>query len=204
VLAGALLLSADLWNLLLEVIVSGSKSFSEFAVATSWTVLSTMYLLGSMLLLVALVGLYARQSEAAGALGLVGFLAALVGTGLLVGSFWTQAFVVASSATEAPAFLDAEEIAGPLDMGFMLSGIVVPLGRVLFGMTTLRARGRSYVDPGSRSVRNDSPVSYRLIDSYLSRRSVTGPSFVSATSIIAPKRPVFTELTPEARRLSQK
>ena len=140
VLAGALLLSADLWNLLLEVIVSGSKSFSEFAVATSWTVLSTMYLLGSMLLLVALVGLYARQSEAAGALGLVGFLAALVGTGLLVGSFWTQAFVVASSATEAPAFLDAEEIAGPLDMGFMLSGIVVPLGRVLFGMTTLRAR----------------------------------------------------------------
>jgi hypothetical protein len=57
-----------------------------------------------------------------------------------VGSFWTQAFVVASSAIEAPAFLDAEEIAGPLDMGFMLSGIVVPLGRVLFGMTTLRAR----------------------------------------------------------------
>ncbi len=61
-----------------------------------------MYLLGSLLLLVALVGLYARQSESAGALGLVGFLAALVGTGLLVGSFWTQAFVVASSAIEAP------------------------------------------------------------------------------------------------------
>lgn len=101
VLAGALLLIAGLWNLLLEIIVGGSESFSEFVVTTSWTVLSTMYLLGSLLLLVALVGLYARQSESAGALGLVGFLAALVGTGLLVGSLWTQAFVVASSAIEA-------------------------------------------------------------------------------------------------------
>ncbi len=140
VLAGALLLIADLWSLLLEVIVGGSENFSEFAVTTPWTVLSTMFLLGSLLLLVALVGLYARQSEAAGTLGLAGFLVALVGTGLLVGMMWTMAFVVPSAAIEAPAFLDAEETAGPLDMGFMLSGIAVAVGWALFGVDTLRAR----------------------------------------------------------------
>jgi hypothetical protein len=39
---------------------------------------------------------------------------------------------------------------------------------------------------------------------YLSKIIVTGPSFVSATSIIAPKEPVFTDRTPAVRSLSQK
>jgi len=91
-------------------------------------VLSAMYLIGGLLLLVALVGLYAHKSEAAGTLGLIGFLAALVGTGLLAGMFWTLTFVIPTATIEAPAFLDAEEVAGPLDMGFMLSSIAVALG----------------------------------------------------------------------------
>ncbi len=140
VVAGALLLIVDLWNLLLEIIVGESENFSAFAVTTSWTVMSTMYLIGVLLLLVALVGLYASQAEAAGTLGLVGFLAALVGTGLLAGMMWAMAFVVPSAAIEAPAFLDAEEVAGPLDMGFMLSGIAVAVGWALFGLATFKAR----------------------------------------------------------------
>ncbi len=48
--------------------------------------------------------------------------------------------MVPSAAIEAPAFLDAEETAGPLDMGFMLSGIAVAVGWALFGVDTLRAR----------------------------------------------------------------
>ncbi len=140
VAAGALLLIADLWSLLLEIFAGSSENFSEFAVTTSWTVFSTAYLIGGLLLLVALIGLYSHQSEAAGTLGLVGFLAALVGTGLLVGMMWTLAFVVPSAAIEAPAFLDAEETAGPLDMGFMLSGIAVALGWALFGVATVRAQ----------------------------------------------------------------
>ncbi len=140
VAAGALLLIADLWNLLLEIFAGSSENFSEFAVTTSWTVFSTAYLIGGLLLLVALVGLYSHQLEAAGTLGLVGFFAALVGTGLLVGMMWTLAFVVPSAAIEAPAFLDAEETAGPLDMGFMLSGIAVALGWALFGVATVRAQ----------------------------------------------------------------
>ncbi len=140
VVAGVLLLIADLWNLLLEILAGSSENFSEIAVTTSWAVMSATYLIGGLLLLVALVGLYAHQSQAAGTLGLLGFLAALIGTGLLVGMMWTLAFVVPSAAIEAPAFLDAEEVAGPLDTGFMLSGIAVSLRWALFGVAKFRAR----------------------------------------------------------------
>lgn len=93
---------------------------------------------GALLLPVALVGLYARQAEAAGALGLVGFLAAFVGTGLLAGMFWTLAFVAPSLAVEAPAVLDTEPT-GPLAFGLLFSGIVVGLGWALFGIAMFRA-----------------------------------------------------------------
>lgn len=139
VVAGALLLVADLWSFLAEVIGGANEPFSEIATTTSWAIISTMYLVGVLLLLVALTGLYARQSEAAGALGIAGFLAALVGTGMLAGMMWTLAFVVPSAAIEAPAFLNAEQVAGPVDAGFMLSGIAVAVGWALFGVATLRA-----------------------------------------------------------------
>ena len=139
VLAGALLLVADLWSLVQELL-GGSERFSEVAATTAWTVMSAMYMVGVLLLLVALAGLYARQSEAAGVLGVAGFFAALVGTGLLVGMMWALTFVAPSAAIEAPAFLDAEEVAGPVDMGFMLSGLAFAIGWALFGLATLRAR----------------------------------------------------------------
>lgn len=133
--AGALLLVADVWSLL----GGEPERFSDLAVTTTWTAVSAMYLIGVLLLLAALVGLYARQSDAAGAPGVAGFLAALVGTGLLAGMMWTLAFVVPSAAIEAPAFLNAEQTAGPLDAGFMLSGLAVAIGWALFGVATLRA-----------------------------------------------------------------
>ena len=89
------------------------------------------------MLLVTTVGLYERHS---GAFGLFGFLAALIGTGLIVGLIWALTFVAPSAAIEAPAFLDAEEVAGPLDTGFMLSGMAWALGWALFGVAMLRAR----------------------------------------------------------------
>ena len=141
VAAGVMLLIADLWGLVQEFLLGGSsQNFSEVAVTTSFTIMSAMFLIGALLLLVGLVGLYARQSEEAGALGLAGFLAALVGTGLLIGMMWTITFVAPTAAIEAPAFLDAEATAGPLDTGFMLSGLAVAVGWALFGVATFRAR----------------------------------------------------------------
>lgn len=133
-LGGALLLVSDLLNLM-----PTSASFSETAATTSYAVESGLRLLGGMLVLLGLVGLYARQSDASGVPGLIGFLAAFAGTSLLLGAFWANTFVVPSLATEAPEFLDTQTT-GALWLGFTSSFALVALGWVLFGASTLRAR----------------------------------------------------------------
>lgn len=67
--AGSLLLVGELWSLLAMIMVGETGKFSEFAATGSWSAITAMYLIGALLLLVALVGLYARQSEEAGTLG---------------------------------------------------------------------------------------------------------------------------------------
>jgi len=57
--------------------------FSEAVTTGPFAIHIVSLLLSSMLLLRGLVGLYAARSEAAGVLGLVGFLIAFVGTALL-------------------------------------------------------------------------------------------------------------------------
>jgi hypothetical protein len=103
-----------------------------------------MWLIGALLLLVAVVGLHARQSEAAGALGLVGFVAALVGTGLVVGFVWANVFIPPTLAVEAPAVLDNEPT-GSLAFGFRLSTTVFGLSWAFFRAAMLRARVYSRV-----------------------------------------------------------
>ncbi len=127
-LAGALLLILDVWALLLELLGALPENFIEEALTTSFTVQSAMWLIGVLLLLVAFVGLHIRQSEAADTLGLVGFLAALIGTGLLVSLMWTIAFVAPTLAVEAPALLDQAGPPGRLGFGFLLSGISAGVG----------------------------------------------------------------------------
>ncbi len=92
-----------------------------------------------MLLLVALVGLYASQAEASGVLGLVGFLVALTGTALLVGSAWDQVFLLPAIAQAAPAFMESdltllERVGSVLSLGLLVVGWLV------FAFSTLRAR----------------------------------------------------------------
>lgn len=139
VLGGALLFGADVWGLSQELLGSSPDKFSEVVQTTSYTVTSAMFLIGGVLLLIGLVALYARQSEEAEVLGLVGFLAALAGTALAVGAFWTSAFVAPSVAMEAPAFLDGNP-GGPLGLGFMLTFASIAVGWALFGVATFKAR----------------------------------------------------------------
>jgi hypothetical protein len=87
-----------------------------------------------LLLPLGLVGLYVRQSEAAGPLGLLGFLVAFAGTGLVAGFLWTDTFVGPELATSAPRFL-AE---GP-PPGRALSFLVFGVGWALFGLASVVA-----------------------------------------------------------------
>lgn len=140
ILGGALLLIADGWGLMQEILGTGPEKFSEQAATPSWSVMSVLFMSGGMLILIGLVSIYARQAEEAGILGLVGFLAAFVSMALVVGAFWTFTFVAPSAAIEAPAFLDNDQAAGPLNLGFMLTFMSFPVGLALFGLATFRAR----------------------------------------------------------------
>ncbi len=135
VVGGVLLIVGDLLSLATE-----TENLSEWARTTPYVFTWLLFLLGGVLLLLGLVGLYARQSEAAGILGLVGFVAALFGTVLALGVIWAQLFVAPSLAVEAPRILDTEPT-GALALGFILTfSVFLPLGWLLFGVATLRAR----------------------------------------------------------------
>jgi len=97
-------------------------------------------LLAVYLLLLGLVGQYARQSAASGTLGLVGFLMAFLGTLLLAGYWWLEAFAVSYAAAKAPALV-AETPTRRLLAGAVVSFGVFALGWVLFGVASVRARG---------------------------------------------------------------
>jgi hypothetical protein len=134
---GALLVVAVLYSLIVEV--GGPETFSEAALTPSYAVTTGLSLLAAVLILFGLVGLNLRQSETVVALGRVGFLVAFLGTALVVGTVWTEFFVVPSLAVEAPEFLDTEEIPGLLDVGFIVSYSLLSLGWALFGLAALRA-----------------------------------------------------------------
>jgi hypothetical protein len=131
--AGVLLLIAELLELLPAF---DDLLFSELALTGLFSFQNTLYLLGLILLSVGLVGLYARQSRAAGTLGLVGFLGALVGTVFFTGFFWANIFVAPALAVGAPEFLDQ----GGRFPGFRLSLLIYAVGWLLFGLASLKAR----------------------------------------------------------------
>jgi hypothetical protein len=92
-----------------------------------------------VLLLLGLVGLYARQSVEAGALGLIGFLVAFWGTTMLAGDWWYEGLAVPWLADVAPQVLE-ESPSGSLLAGGLTGLALFSLGWVLFGIASFRAR----------------------------------------------------------------
>lgn len=111
------------------------ENFSETATTVSFAIQQLAFLLGAVFVLLGLCGLYVRQSEAAGALGLIGFLVAFLGTVLLGGLGWAGTFIAPALVDVAPEFIDV----GP-PPGFFLTFITFGVGWLLFGIATLRAR----------------------------------------------------------------
>jgi hypothetical protein len=116
----------------------------EWATTTPFVFTWLLFLLGGVLLLIGLVGLYVRQSEAAGIFGLVGFVAAFLGTALAVGAIWSQLFIAPDLVDEylqgspagVPRIADHPVGAYWFSMSF---GGYFPLGWFLFGVATLIA-----------------------------------------------------------------
>jgi hypothetical protein len=136
-LAGTIFIVSDLLDLATHSDGFGPKNLGEEASSAVSAVQSGLTLLAGLLLLMGLAGLYFRQSEDGGLLGVVGFLVAFYGTVMAVGVFWADAFVAPSLAKEELRLLSAAPPRA-LAAGFTLSYGSVALGWLLFGWSALR------------------------------------------------------------------
>lgn len=108
-----------------------------------WAFWGAVLLAAFVLILLGLVGLYARQLEAAGTLGFIGFLVAFAGQALAVGDAWLGGFVMPELVQEAPAL--AQAMLGFQGPPAYLAALGVTygahnLGWILFAIATMRAR----------------------------------------------------------------
>lgn len=89
-------------------------------------------------LLVALTGIHARQAHATGRLGLIGYLTASLGTLLVAGDWWHEAFIGPVLRSEAPELL-ATAPGGSILIGAALTTAIFAAGWLLFGLASVRA-----------------------------------------------------------------
>jgi hypothetical protein len=139
--ASILSLSAAVLIILSQVmrLVGGRLLGPDWATTPAYTVTYTLALLGMGTLLLALTAIYTREFAALGRLGLIGYVIAFLGTLLVAGDWWFEAFAIPMIATEAPEFLDLPP------SGLVLAGVITTVGLytvgwTLFAVAALRAR----------------------------------------------------------------
>jgi hypothetical protein len=111
---------------------------------SAYTVSSGLRLLGMVLLVWGLLGIYGLQSRAAGTFGLGTFVFVFLATALAVGNVWAEVFVWPTLAQIAPEMLSGAgfgtEAAMYISVGINLSYPLFFLGLILFAAATFWAR----------------------------------------------------------------
>lgn len=129
---------------------TGAEGVIEASTTTPYIAFGGVRLLGGTLLVFGLVVLYAYQVEAAGRLGLIGFVVSMLGTVLLTAQAWFLFFVAPALAAEAPAFIElalAGEVGPLLNAGLFIPVITQAIGWTIFGIATYRAGSSLAVPP---------------------------------------------------------
>jgi hypothetical protein len=115
----------------------------------AWAIIQSLKLAMCLLFLVGIAGIYARQMEEAGWLGLAGFLLLILCWWLQTGYVFADVFILPQLAIAAPQFVDSflgivNGTPGEMNIGAIVPtygvvGILYMLGGLLFGVATLRA-----------------------------------------------------------------
>jgi len=97
-----------------------------------------------------MAGLYVRQVEKSGWMGLVGFLLFSLWMTIISAFSFLEAFILPQIAAVSPAYVESilgmfSSIPGTIDLGVLptlwnISGLLIILGPLLFGIATFRAR----------------------------------------------------------------
>jgi hypothetical protein len=154
VTSSTLIRSAGLAAIAGGVIFAGIQPIhppDELASVTTglWTVIIGLKFAMCLFFLAGFTGLYARQAEKAGLLGLTGFALLTVSFWLQTGFIFVELFVLPVLATSAPGFVDSvlgvvnghpgtSNIGGLLPT-YAVLGVCYLLGGLLFGIATVRA-----------------------------------------------------------------
>jgi hypothetical protein len=116
----------------------------------SWMIVHVLAMATSVFGLIGLAGLYARQAEKSGWLGLAGYLLLSLWLALILGFTFVEVFILPPLAAVTPAFVEgwlgmfngtaSENNLGSLPTVWTISGPLYILGGLLFGIATFRAR----------------------------------------------------------------
>lgn len=117
---------------------------------SAWAIIQPVKMTMCLLFLLGIAGLYARQVEAAGWLGLAGYLLLSLAWAIQTPYVFAEAFILPELATAAPAFVESflgiiNGSPSEMDIGALptiyslLIGIPYMLGGLLFGIATFRA-----------------------------------------------------------------
>jgi hypothetical protein len=116
---------------------------TEAYLTISYSVSSGLRLLGLVLLVWGLIGIYGPQSRAARSFGLWTFVFVFLGTALAAGNVWAEVFVYPTLAQIAPAMLSGagfQTEAAYMSTGLSMSYPLFFLGLILFAASTFWAR----------------------------------------------------------------
>lgn len=121
----------------------------ESVTTPRWLIVHVLAMAMSFFGLLGMAGLYARQVEKSGWLGLAGYFIFSLWLALILGFTFVEVFVLPVVATTAPAFVAGwlgmfTGTASTIDLGALpfvwtLSGPIYILGGLLFGIATFRA-----------------------------------------------------------------
>jgi hypothetical protein len=121
----------------------------ESVTTNLWTIIIGLKFVMCLFFLVGVTGIYARQAEKAGWLGLAGFALLIVSWWLQSGFIFVEFFVLPVVATPLPGFVESalgvgNGHPGAMDIGafvpaYAVVGVCYLLGGLLFGIATVRA-----------------------------------------------------------------
>ena len=176
------------------------------SVTTSeWFIVHAVGVAMCLLIMLGIAGIYARQVEEAGWLGLAGFLLLEVMWALTAAFQFAEALILPLLATEAPSFVEGfvgitSGATGASNLGalptlFSVTSVFYLLGGVLFGTATFRAGILPRLAGAALAVGTVAPIAFSLLPHELMRVAAVpfglalawlGYAFWSARSAPAP------------------
>jgi hypothetical protein len=123
-------------------LTTGDLSISQAALTSQWFAFVSIAVLSTILSILGLVALFARQKQKMRGYGSAAFALAVGGTMLVFGHQWSGLFVVPVLAQTAPDILNSitTNTTSILAGGIVLSIFIMALGWILFGIASLRAK----------------------------------------------------------------